>query len=194
MACEMCKIELRDPKSIIRGRGPVCAAKYEAFQGQGTNAARIAALEAIGDETIDHDLYIMRRAVACGRKKDLEFAARKLEHAERQAKFILEDRTKAQAAQFVITKPTITIQKMPRGDYEIKLPFANESFLVDFKLRVGEPFRCFNTFRTSWRISQKHLTAAEFPGLLELIAGLIDKHFRGYSAVINHEIQMEVAA
>lgn len=194
MKCQLCGITLEDADSIAKGIGPVCAGKYEKFLAAGTNAVRISALESLANERIDEILTKAKRAVAAGGKADIAWAERAIQRAEQEARFFSEDQPKAATSVLVIEKTPIIIQKMSRGDYEYRAPFKHDAFLNEFKQRVGEPFRCWNTFRSSWRISQKHLTAVEFIDLVEQVSEIINKHFRAHVAVINHEIEKEAAA
>ena len=71
----------------------------------------------------------------------------------------------------------IAIRPSQRGTWDFTPPFANEAFLDDFYLRIGKRFRFWNTRTQSWEI--KPLDG----GMLDLIEGLLRKHFSRYRVV-----------
>ena len=71
------------------------------------------------------------------------------------------------------------------GKFEFKPPRYDEAFLEEFKLRIGRPFRFWNTFREIWQITP--LDA----GMVVLIGGLLEKHFHGYRVALPEAIVAE---
>lgn len=88
-----------------------------------------------------------------------------------------------------IQNTTIEITPTSRpGIFEFRPPFKNDSFLDEFRRKVGKPYRTWNVFRESWQVRPLD------EGHLKLMADLLEKHFSCPVAIADEPARDETPA
>ena len=94
--CQVCGETLRDPESISRGIGPICAGRLTKFLAAvGSSAEEVAALALIDDSAVARWLRVAARAVGAGQTEQ----ARRFLNAAREAAKVARAEQVKEAAQ-----------------------------------------------------------------------------------------------
>lgn len=190
--CKLCGKAIQDEAATF---GPDCQIRYdEALLILETTPAEVAEMTLAGDAETQRWLGIASRALVAGLRASGEARMR----CYREAKRFIESARKAYRAQLPapVAEPApaaeIRITRQPRGHYEFQLPMAGSGmhagFMEEFHTRIGKRFRCWHIQRQAW-----HITPAD-DGMVEFIADIIRRHFKGYMVVIDHATEIPIEA
>jgi hypothetical protein len=201
--CKCCRRRLTNSISKSLEIGSECRKAFStgiqaagcAFEQVETIAQKGIEQAAKGNPKITHKINALARAAYVG---DAYFSKKFYDEAvELVAQ--LPAQPIASPAPAVEANPEIVIQiaTWNHGSswgYEFRSPFRHLAFLAEFETKVGRPFRCWNAFKNCWVLEPKYLRPAEFDGLIEMVAEILARHFRGHAVRIDRVMADKVAA